>query len=135
MRTERGLTLIEVLVAMVLLAILGIAIVAFMPMITRNTMAASTDTSESQRAIAIFEHITRDWSNPGAWSKGEIYLADGTTQTVEAYVADQMSEIGRTCTGEVTIPSPERRRVTIVCPASGSLPERIIKAEFGDPSA
>lgn len=135
MRKDSGLTLIEVIVALVLLAVIGAALTAILPMITRNTQAATIDTSESQKAITIFEHIARDWSNPGAWSNGIVYLADSSTMSVSDYVASQMASIGRDCTGEVTIPSPERRRVTIVCPEAGSLPERIIKAEFGDPNA
>lgn len=135
MKRSDGLTLIEVIVAMGLLVVLGIALISFLPMLTRNTQGASFDTTESQRAVSIFEQVTRDWSNPGAWSTGQIYLPNGDQQSVEAFVADQMNAIGRACTGEVTQPSPERRRVTIICPATDSLPERIIKAEFGDPSA
>ncbi len=135
MKRSDGFTLIEAIVAMTLLAIVGVSLTAMLPMITRNTQAATIDTSESQKAISIFEQIARDWSNPGAWSSGIVYLPDSSTLPVADYVQLEMASIGRACTGSVTAPSPERRRVTISCPATNTLPQRDIKAEFGDPNA
>ena len=135
MKRTEGFTLIEAIVAMTLLAVVGVALTAMLPLITRNTQAATIDTSESQKAISIFEQIARDWSNPGAWSNGIVYMPDSSTLTVADYVQLEMATIGRSCTGTITAPSSERRRVTISCPPTDSLPERIIKAEFGDPNA
>lgn len=136
MKQREGLTLIEVIVAMLLLAVLGLGMVSFMPMLTRNTQVSSNETVRSQTAIAIFEHIAHDWTNPGSWKNGAVYTEAGEA-SVEDFVASEMAGLGMNCHAETSYPSPEqeRKRIIILCPSEGNLPEWEMRAEFGDPGA
>lgn len=123
----RGLTLVEVLVAIAILAIVSTAVMSFLPMLTRNTQASTLDTIQSQQVMSIFERTASSWSNEGAW-KDE--LVDG------AAVADVVNaELGPDCGVVASTPTPERKRLVITCTRDGGLPALILRAEFGDPNA
>ena len=127
MRTNRGFSLVEVLVAIAILGILSVALVSLLPSLTRNTRASSIDSAQSQQVLSIFERIGLDWTNETAFE--EARLSDGTplTNAVSAVTSGA-------CTAVVESPSTERKRVIITCAAQDGLPERSLRAEFGDPS-
>jgi Tfp pilus assembly protein PilV len=128
MKHTSGLTVAEVIVAMALLAIVGVAMLSMLPMMTNNTQASTVDTIQSQRVIAVFEDIALAWSNPGAWNNNTV--ASG--QSVDALV---QARLGDECQVNITTPSPERKRVVITCEGGENLPVRRFRAEFGDPNA
>ena len=128
MKHSNGLSLVEVLVAITLLVILGAAMLSMLPMMTINTQASTLDTTQSQRAISIFEDIAFAWSNPGAWNNNIVKGGQSVTDLVQA-------RLGSSCTVDITEPSPERKRVVITCTQQGNLPARTLRAEYGNPNA
>lgn len=133
MKAKEGLTLVEVLVAIALLGILGAAIVSFLPMLTQNTQAATIDTSQTHRVIAIFEKLAHDWSNKAAWDSQVIYDQNGFPVGAADYIRDELELAGISCNASLEEVSVERRRVIIECNAESGLPERLLRAEFGNP--
>ena len=128
MKNSQGLTIIEVIVAMTLLAILGAALISMLPMLTSNTRAATLDTTQSQRAIAVFEDIAHAWTNSGAWNNETVKGGQTVTALVQA-------RLGTACDATISTPTAERKRVIITCEQDGNLPARTLRAEFGDPGA
>ena len=122
-----GLTLIEVIIGMLLLAVLAAVLLSFLPRLTQNTQASSVDTGQSQTAIAVFEEIAAAWTNVGAWQTSSV-----GGQTVTQLVSDRL---GDACSVDVSTIDTTRKRVTITCAATDNLPERSLRAEFGDPGA
>ena len=133
MKSTRGLTLVEVLVAIALLGILGAAIVSFLPMLTQNTQAATVDTSQTHRVIAVFEKLAHDWSNKAAWDSQVVYDEHGYQVDATDYIRDELELAGVSCNASLEDVSVERRRVIISCDAESGLPERVFRAEFGNP--
>ena len=125
MTGAKGLTLVEVIVAMALLAILGGALVGVLPTLSRNTQASSVDTVQSQQVLSLFERIGSAWTNQAAWGNERV---DGVD--LDDFV---FGVTGDACTVAVTTPTPERKRVVITCDERAGLPERSLRAEFGDP--
>lgn len=125
MRSVNGMSLVEVIVAMAILAILGAALVGVLPSLSRNTRAASVDTVESQQVLSVFERIGSAWTNQTAWLNEQV---DG--QDLGGFVD---AATASACSAVVTAPSPERKRVVITCDEGNGLPERSLRAEFGDP--
>lgn len=134
MRVRSGVTLIEVLVALAILAVIGVSIVMFMPSITRTTQTASLDTRQAQAAISVFERIGRDWSNTLPWTDSVI-LDNGTSVDLSSFVASEMSVVGLDCSVAVESPSAVTKRVVITCEAGNGLPEISLRAEYGSPGA
>jgi uncharacterized protein (TIGR02598 family) len=125
-RRIRGFSLVEVLVAIAILGILSVALVSLLPSLTRNTRASSVDSAQNQQVLTIFERIGVDWTNRTAF--GAERLSDG--RSLDDFVA---AETGGACTVDVQDPSAERKRVIVTCAAQDGLPERSLRAEFGDP--
>lgn len=134
MTSRNGLTLIEVLVALAMLAIIGVSMMVFMPSITRTTKSAYFDTSQAQAAISVFERISRDWSNTLPWTESVI-LANGISIDLDSYVSAEMAKVGLSCGVEVQSPSPVTKRVVISCSPGNDLPEITLRAEYGSPGA
>lgn len=134
MSSKSGLTVVEVIIAMALLALLAAAMVSFLPMLTRTTTAAGLDTAQSQRAISVFEHIARDWSNEMPW-RGQFVYVNGAEVSIEAFVAQEMAAVGLSCGVDVISPSAVIQRVTITCDGGEGLPANTLRAEYGDPGA
>lgn len=133
MKTQQGLTLVEVIVAIALLGILGTAIVSFLPMLTQNTQAATLDTSQTHRVISVFEKLAHDWSNKAAWDSQVVYDEDGFPVPAGDYIREELEKAGITCGASLVEVSVERRRVVVTCDPESGLPERLLRAEFGNP--
>lgn len=127
---ERGLTLLEVIIAMGILAILAGALVGVLPQITRTTRDARTDAVLSQPVFGIFERIGSDWSNVNAWNEGNVVLSTGATP-LQTFVAEETDGQCFATIDEVEL--GVRKRVTITCLADEGLPSRSLRAEFGNP--
>lgn len=125
----RGLTIVEVVVAMALLAILGASLVALLPQLSRNTRAATEDTTLSNVVYGVFERLGSDWSNVSPWSAESVFV--GETLVPLADFVD--AETGGACDVDV---QPTQggilRRVTITC-AGDVGPAVVLRAEYGTP--
>ena len=126
---RHGLTLVEVIVAMALLAIVGASLVAILPQLSRNTRAATEDTTLSNVVYGIFDRIGSDWSNVAGWSAQEVSVG-GTPVAVATFVAN---ETGGACEID-TQPTQggALRRVIITCAGEGG-PGLVLRAEYGTP--
>jgi prepilin-type N-terminal cleavage/methylation domain-containing protein len=126
MTKRLGLTLVEVLVAIAILAVLGVALVSVLPGLSRNTRASTVDSIQLQQILTVFERISSDWTNQTA------YVAE-RLNTGESVADFTVAETGGACTAAVTQPTAERKRVTITCEQADGLPARTLRAEFGEP--
>lgn len=131
MKKSSGFTLVEMLVAIALLAIIGAALVTFLPTIVtlnRNSTGEQEITVDAKR---FFESVRQAWQDGGHFEAGTIPIEneDGTEETValEGYA------VSDACTVSVMDPdagSPGiRKRVTLTCDGV-STP---FIAEFGNP--
>lgn len=119
-----GLTLVEVLVAIVILAVISAAIVGLLPGLTRTSIAANDDIEETQVVMSAFERIAEAWRDEAAYENERV---DG--QPVADYVAAQTTR----CAYGPPVDHAWGRIVTITCPAVGALPERVLVRAYGDP--
>ena len=128
-RDRRGLTVVEVIVAMALLAIVGASLVAILPQLSRNTRAATEDTTLSNVVYGIFDRIGSDWSNNAGWSSESVVVGTDPVP-IATFVAN---ETGNACAVD-TQPTQGGvlRRVIITC-AVDSGPALVLRAEFGTP--
>jgi len=124
------LTVVEVIVAMAVLAILGAALVGVLPLLSRNTRAATVDATESQRMFEVFERVALDWSNSAAWTN-EWVLVPGGDQSLADFVSATLE--GCVVGVDTLLVGGVRKRVVLSCPAQGNLPARELRAEFGAP--
>lgn len=134
MKSEGGLTLIEVLIALTLLAVIGVSMVVFMPSITSSTRTASFDSRQAQTAISMFERISRDWSNTLPWTD-TVILDNGTTRALDAFVSAEMAGVGLDCDVRVESPSAVTKRVVLTCSAGDDGTPFTLRAEYGSPGA
>lgn len=136
MNQAKGLTIIEVLVAMAMLAILGASLVGVLPLLSANTRASTIDTNQSQLVYEVFERIASDWSNITAWTDELVTVSDGAGGTTAIGVAAHVAAItGNACSATITeVEVGVRKRVVISCGAAGNLPARELRAEYGNPN-
>ena len=124
MKAQRGFTLVEVIVAMALLSILAAGLLTMLPIIRISTQSSSVDTTQSQRAVSIFENISYAWSNINDWQNN----------TVDGQALSSIA-VPNGCTLQVPVQiSAQVKRLEIVCAATASLPERHLYAAYGNPS-
>jgi prepilin-type N-terminal cleavage/methylation domain-containing protein len=133
MMKSAGLTIIEVIVAMALLAILCAALVGVLPSLSRNTRASTVDTVQSQAVYSTFEAVASAWTNPTAFTNETVDVG-GSAVPVATFVSGRT---GGECTAVVT-PQPSatamtRKRLVITCAGDGILQSRLLRAEYGDP--
>lgn len=114
MRQIRGLTLIEMLVAITLLAIIGAAIVAFLPTIVTLNRTATEDQETTVVAKAFFEDVR------AAFEDGANFESGSLPATPEGCVVG--GENFNDSEGEVYI-----RRISLTCATD------VFTAEFGRP--
>ena len=126
---QRGLTLVEVVVAMALLAILAASLVALLPQLSRNTRAATEDTTLSNAVYGVFERLGSDWSNVSPWSAESVFVGE-VLVPIDDFVD---AETGGEC---VVDWQPTQggvlRRVTITCVGEAG-PGLVLRAEYGTP--
>lgn len=136
MKWAQGLSIVEVLVAMAILAILGASLVGVLPLLTANTRASTVDTNQSQIIYEVFERIASDWSNITAWTDELVTVADGAGGTIAVDVVAHVDAVsGSACSATVTeVEVGVRKRVVITCVPAGNLPARELRAEFGNPN-
>jgi len=123
-----GFTIVEVLVAMVLLGLISAAIVGTFSLMTGINRAASSDVDYSRIVRSVYERTKLDWSLPLEWENERVA---GTH--VSTYVSN-MSD-GR-CNAEViedAVVPDAVRVVRVSCEAEGDLPEQVYNLEFGKP--
>lgn len=134
MTRDSGLTVVETLVAIVLLGIISVAVISFLPIIGQTTTDADLDARQTQRAISIFEKIGSDWTNEVPWRDEFLFVA-GVEVPVQTFVANEMAAVGLDCSVAVAGATSVTKRVTITCEGDESLPESRLSAEYGMPSA
>ena len=124
---RHGLTLVEVLVAMTLLAIVSSAIVGSFALMTSTNRDTSADVDYGRLVRSVSEGIADDWEVPSEWNAGTIggyLLAD--------YVVNETQ--GR-CEGSWSAPDVSAVRVvTIACEAVDDLAAQTYQFELGSPN-
>jgi prepilin-type N-terminal cleavage/methylation domain-containing protein len=129
MHGRSGLSIIEVIVAMAVLAIVSAALVGVLPLLSRGTQAATVDSTQSQRMYSVFEQVASDWSNVNAWDSERVVLPVEGELAVTTYVTNQL---GTGCAATVTeVEAGVRKRLVITCQESNGLPVREMRAEYG----
>lgn len=123
-----GLSLVEVLVAITILAIISAAVVGLLPSIVRTSRAASNDLIDTQTMQTVLERIAGEWQDSSAYAAQTI-----GEDAIGVFIAEQLA--ASDCTGAVSQPAVSRTLVVITCPASGGLPERSLRREYAEPVA
>lgn len=120
-----GLTILEVLVAIIILAVVSVAIVGLLPGITRTTVAGADDVVQTQRMVSVLERVG------DAWRDGDEF-ADGNVgdDSLAAFVT---ANLGTSCSADSPSPANGVRTVVITCDAIGALPAQELRQAFGDP--
>ena len=116
MKSCRGFTLIEMLVAIALLSIIGMALISFLPTIVTLNRNSTQDQEITVAAKQFFEEVRRDWATPTTFEAGTI---PNPPEGCSASIQDPDS-------GAPGI----RKRVTLACDDGASS----FVAEFGRPS-
>ena len=124
---ERGLTVIEVLVGMTILAIISAALLGTFSSIVSMNRDASRDIDYSRVVRTVVDRTKLDWELPSEWESGSV----GNVSFSDFVDVRSRGE----CSGSyVDDPvTSEVRQVTIVCSASGDLGEQAFEVEFGAP--
>lgn len=122
-----GLTIIEVLVAMTLLAVVSSAIVGSFALVTSLNRDTSADVDYSRLVRSVAEAITDDWEVPSEWNAGTV-----GGSLLAGFVDNETDGV---CQGSWSAPDvDEVRVVTIVCEATGDLGAQTYQFEVGDPN-
>jgi len=130
-RSVHGLTIIEILVALVLLAIVSTAIVGSFALLRTVNQDAATDVDYSRAVRSAMERIRLEWDDPDLFEAERIGTLDGLT--VDAYVSEQLNgNCGATVVPDDTVPD-DVKLVRITCDAVGGLPAQVFESEFGRP--
>ena len=122
-----GLTVIEVLVAMAILAIASTALIGTFSTIVSLNRDASLDIDYSRVVRSVIDRTKLDWEIPLEWEEGRVANV--------AFAQFVSTRSDGACTGTLD-PSPvadDVRIVTIVCAASGNVAEQTYVVEFGAP--
>lgn len=139
-REAMGLTIVEVLVAMAMLAVLAAAIVAGFSSIVQINRTASEDVDYSRVIRTLTEEVRVAWTDPQKWDVG-VTLAE-LTEGVNA----SAQELSPDCTAAVTEPFDESavlesvvggerlavRVLEVVCGREGAR-RQVYAVEFGAP--
>jgi len=126
-RRESGLTVIEILVALALLAVVSTAIVGLFSMLSRTVRVSSEDVDMSRVVRTVGDAILDDWRIPAEWIGA----------TVGGYTLSEFvtTETGGRCTGGWATPDIEDVRVvTINCGAADSPSRQTYVFEVGSPN-
>lgn len=137
MKKSSGFTLVEMLVAIALLAIIGAALVTFLPTIVTLNRTATVDQGTTVFAKRFFENVRRSWQVSGNFDSGTIIVknADGTEQTLVLSGTETNVASSTGCTAVAADPDsgvytpPVRKRVALACQNGTST----FVAEFGRP--
>ena len=137
MKTKHGFTIIETLIAVVIVGIIATAIMAFIPTISRTNQSTRTDQIFTIAAKHFMEDVRSAWTDT---VDGRDYfdndtVADGTL--IEDYLMNDLPD-GFSCQAALSDPdsgafSPiQRKRVSLAC-TSTNASSVIFNAEFGRP--
>jgi prepilin-type N-terminal cleavage/methylation domain-containing protein len=123
MTEQRGMTVIEVLIAMAILAIVSAAIVSAMPTVSAVNRAAVDSLDVTVVAKSYFEVVAKEWDTRTAFDAAVLPAASSTA--------------ARTCSATTmnpdgTLSPPIRRRVELRCVATGAAPQ-VFWIELGRP--
>ena len=130
-RQQRGLTLVEVLVALAILAIVSSVVVAGFSALSSVNRSSSEGVDYSRVVQSMTEKISTDWAVPTEWTDG----------TVGGYLlADYVKkESGDRCSG-TWVPETwagntvdQVRQVTITCVATAAVGQQVYVFEVGSP--
>lgn len=122
----RGLTLIEVLIAMSILSVIAAAIMAALPSLVTMNRASLDDVNVTVVAKTYLERVRDEWTTQAAFDAGMLPAVP--------------TPPGRTCTASVTDPDAGaftpaiRKRVTFTCSATNANP-LVFRVELGRPGA
>ena len=127
----KGLTIIEVMVALAILAIVSVAIVgSFFALRTLN-QDSSTEVDYSRAVRSAMERIRLEWRDPDLFDRMVIATVDDLT--VNEFVQSRLDE---NCSAEVfndSVVPDDVRMVRITCATQGGVNEQVYEAEFGRP--
>ncbi|MFI4915686.1 MAG: prepilin-type N-terminal cleavage/methylation domain-containing protein [Phycisphaerales bacterium JB060] len=135
-RLKHGLTLVEVLVAIAILGIGAAALIAFLPFVTRVSNDTSVDLTQTQEVVSILETIDAAWDLPSNYSfqSGGANVGAVEVNGAKVSVPDFVStRTGGECSATIVEVDAIRKRVIISCAATGDLPQRVLRREYGDP--
>lgn len=130
MNDQRGLTVVEILVALVMLAVMSAAIIGSFALLRTIREDASTDVDFSRSVRTALERIRIEWQDP------ELFIAEqvGSEQrlTVDAYVSEYVNDA---CSGEVVddaVVPLAVKLVRVTCTADDG-DTQVFEVEFGRP--
>ena len=125
-RDGRGLTVVEVLVALALLGIVSAAIVGSFSLLVTLNRGASVDVDYGRVVRSVSEKIVNDWKVPSEWIDA----------TVGGYGLAGFVDVetdGRCTASYEDAEVPEVRVVTVLCFAERDLAEQVYQFEIGSP--
>lgn len=124
--STRGLTLVEVLVAMTLLGIVSVALVGSFSLLASVNRDSSVDVDMSRVVRSVTEKIVDDWDD---FDNFDNELVSG--YSIHEYVDQATSQ---RCDVSVTSPDIESvKLVALTCEAGGDVGEQSYYVEVGDP--
>ena len=131
MKRRTGFSIIEVLVALALLAIIGAAIIASFSLTTRLNRDASIDVDYSRVVRSVMERVKVVWSDPNRW---------GSPATEAEDINVYMQRFGSDCEAEVILAvdaaavGDDVRVLELRCGVGGAgTPAQVFQMEFGSP--
>ena len=126
-RRIAGLTIIEVLVAMTLLAIVASALVGTFAFMSTTNRDASLDVDYSRLVRSVGDGIADDWAVPSEWNAATVGGYE-----LPQYVTNETDQrcVGSWAEGDV----PVVRVITITCQAAGGLEAQAYQFELGSPN-
>jgi prepilin-type N-terminal cleavage/methylation domain-containing protein len=105
----KGLTIIEVLIAMAILAVLAVVTLTAIPTFLRLNQVATGDQAVTNHARTFMETLRSQWREEAAFAAGELPVV--------------RQPVGYSCSASVSDPDPGapgiRKRVTLSCTRSG----------------
>jgi prepilin-type N-terminal cleavage/methylation domain-containing protein len=137
MKTYRGFSIVETLIAVAIVGIIATAIMSFFPTISRTNQSTRTDQEFTIAAKRFMEGVRGAWTNTteGRENFDNTTLSDGTS--LDGYqiagLPNDFSCVSAVSDSDAGAYTPiQRKRVSLSCNAPGSSPVSFT-IEFGRP--
>lgn len=137
MKTKHGFSIIETLIAMVIVGIIATAIMSFFPTITRTNQGTRVDQEFTIAAKRFMEDVHSAWTDS---IEGQSYFDNGTF--VDGTAINGFGLVGLpsgfSCVSALTDPDAgaydpvQRKRITVTCTAP-QVSAVVFAVEFGRP--